>query len=106
MRRAELPAQIGQGKECGLRHGVHGTPPRFQGPWRDISQMKKKPRLPRGYMPLRGMRLSVWIDSSVGKSSNGSFAVQLERNNSQPTAPLIKSICVDDFNRCLPEEKH
>src|SRR2546428_8502328 len=45
MRRAELPAQIGQGKERGLRHGLHNTPSMIPRPLTHISQPIRKPRL-------------------------------------------------------------
>src|SRR3989475_11647215 len=45
MGRAELPAQIGQGKERGLQHGLHNNPSMIPRPLTNISQPIRKPRL-------------------------------------------------------------
>src|SRR2546422_5934152 len=45
MGRAELPAQIGQGNERGLRHGLHNNPSMTPRPLTYISQPIRKPRL-------------------------------------------------------------
>src|SRR2546422_3874757 len=56
MGRSELPAQIGQGKERGLRHGLHGNPSHdSKGPLGHSISTDKKTTVTSGYI-MRGWR--------------------------------------------------